>query len=70
MKYEKTPVTTKPSKTAVRSTTSLELAHFSTSAVLWHLVKRHKFGLVVTYASVLTAVYFMPFLPDLLFSLV
>lgn len=69
MKYEETPINKTVSKEAVKKHKNDQLDKVSTSAIIWHLVKRHKFALVTTYAVVLTVFYFMPFLPDILFSL-
>lgn len=69
MKYEETPISNKVSKEAVKKAKTDQLDKVNTSAILWHLVKRHKFALVTTYAVVLSLYYFVPFLPDMLFSL-
>jgi len=42
----------------------------STSKMLWVAVRRHKFGLVATYAVVLTVFYFVPFVPGEIVNLV
>lgn len=68
--FIETPVSTKPSKTAINKYKTDELNKLDTGAIIWHLVKRHKFALVTTYAVVLSVFYFMPFLPDILFSIV
>lgn len=70
MKYEETKVSTKPSKVAVQKYKHDELSKYNTGAVIWHLVKRHKFGLVCTYAIIVSVYYFIPFAPDLVLSLV
>lgn len=70
MKYEETPINKTVSKEAVKKHKNDQLDKVSTSAIIWHLVKRHKFALVTTYAVVLSVFYFMPFLPDILFSIV
>ena len=69
MKYEETPISNKVSKEAVKKQKTDQLDKVNTSAIIWHLVKRHKFGLVTTYAVVISLYYFVPFLPDLLFSI-
>lgn len=68
MKYEATPVKNNL-KDATKKLRHDEMDKLSTSAILWHVVKRHKFGLVVTYAIVLTAVYIFPPLPEIITSL-
>jgi hypothetical protein len=40
-----------------------------TGQIIWHLVKRHKFGLVSTYAIILTAVWLFPPLPHIIMAL-
>ena len=42
----------------------------STSRILWHLVKRHKFGLVSIWAVLITISYMFPPVWDILGSLV
>jgi hypothetical protein len=66
MEYIETPVSGKVSKHAVKKEAVRVLDNFSTSRILWHVVKRHKLGLITTYAIVLTVFYFLPFLPSLL----
>jgi hypothetical protein len=66
MTYEETPVSGKVSKHAVKKEAGKVLDNFSTGRILWHVVKRHKLGLITTYAVILTAFYFLPFLPSLL----
>lgn len=70
MTYEELPVSTKPSKTAVRKQVKHDIDGLDTSTIVWHLAKRHKFGLVTSYALVLSLFYFVPFLPDMLFGLI
>lgn len=66
MKYEETPV--KKSKVNPKSLALKELDRVGTPSIFWYLVKRHKFGLVATWAVVVTVFYAVPFIPDLLFS--
>lgn len=65
MNYEKTPIKNNI-KDAAKKSVHNDMDRLSTSAILWHVVKRHKFGLVVTYAVVLSVLYFVPFAPDML----
>ncbi len=46
------------------------LNNISTGAMVWHLVKRHKFGLVLTWAILATVTYIFPPTWDILGSLV
>lgn len=66
MQYEVTGK--KLNKDSAKNALQYELKQFSTSTMLWHVVKRHKFGLVSTWAVVITLLYFVPFLPDLILS--
>jgi len=67
MKYEKTPV-----KNNINNNKILldQLEKVGTGSIVWHVVKRHKFGIVVAYAIVLTIVYIFPPLPDLILSII
>lgn len=62
MTYEETPISKKVSKEAKNSV----LTDVKTGSMLWHIVKRHKFGLVATYAVAITVLYFVPMTGDLL----
>lgn len=68
MTYEKTPVIKKASKQAVKQEVAKELDRVSTGAIIWHLVKRHKFAIVLIYAITITVLYLAPFLPSLIAS--
>lgn len=46
------------------------LYRISTSQIIWHLVKRHKFGLVSTWAVVVTIQWMFPPAFDMLTSLI
>lgn len=67
MKYEETPV--KKSKLSRQQIAKESISGLSTSTILWTLIKRHKYGLVCTYAVILTVLYLMPFVPDMIFSM-
>lgn len=43
---------------------------FSSGHIIWYLAKRHKFGLVATWAVVITVLWAFPPLPDILLSLI
>lgn len=66
MKYEETPV--KKSKVNHKTLAFKELDRVGTPSIFWYLIKRHKFGLVTTWAVIITLFYTVPFLPDLIFS--
>ena len=65
MKYEKTPV--KP--TDSKKVTLHDMGRLSTPVILWYLIKRHKVGILGTWAVVMTALYVFPPLPHVLLSL-
>lgn len=46
------------------------LGKISTSRIIWHLVKRHKFGIVSVWAVVITITWMFPPVWDILGSLV
>lgn len=63
MEYEVTPTKSiKPHKLT-------QLERVSTSSILWYLIKRHKTGLLATWAIGVTTLYIFPPLPSVLFSL-
>lgn len=67
MTYEETPV--KKGKglgkqVAIKATETL-----GTGTILWLLVKRHKVGLLGTWAVAITVLYVFPPLPDMILSL-
>lgn len=68
-KYIKTPVKNNI-KDASKQETERILKNIDAWAVLWHLVKRHKFGLVTTWAVTITALYVFPPLPYIIISLI
>lgn len=68
MTYEETAIDKKPSKTAIHKAVKEDLDKFSTGRIVWHLIKRHKFGLTAAYAGLMTVLVVAPFLPGLLFS--
>lgn len=59
----------KPSKVTKKRSAELEIDRLNTFEIIWHLVKRHKFGLVSIWAVIITVLYLMPFLPDVILSL-
>lgn len=68
MEYLETPVKNNV-KQAVKSEQKAQLESINTGAIIWHLVKKHKFGLVSTYAFILTAVWLFPPLPSVIAAL-
>lgn len=67
MQYEETPI--KKSKVSKKTLALKELDTLNTSSILWFVIKRHKFGLVSTWAILVTLFYLVPFLPDALLGL-
>lgn len=67
MTYEETPV--KKSKLDPKKLALKELERVGTGSIIWYLVKRHKTGLLATWAVLMTALYMFPPLPDVLFGL-
>lgn len=67
MTYEKAGK--KVNKDTGKRGTDYELRNVDTKAMLWHIVKRHKFAIVTVYAVVITIAHFAPFLPDMLLAL-
>ena len=66
MGFEETEISKKPSKTAINKAAKEDLDQFTTGRIIWHLVKRHKFGLTAAYAVTISVFYFLPFVPILL----
>ncbi len=69
MRYEKTPIKHN-AKDIIKKQERLTLEQFSTSRLLWTVVKRHKFAIVATWAIIITVVNLFPPLPDLALSIV
>lgn len=65
MTYEKT----KEKPTSKDKETMFELRHISSRKIIWFLVKRHKTGLLTTWAVVMTALWAIPQLPSIITSL-
>lgn len=61
MEYEETK--DKKTKDTLRNVSMSAVKGIETKYILLALMKRHKFGLVSTYAIVLTVILFLPFLP-------
>lgn len=69
MTYEETPVSKKIDGKAVnKNSRNLLLSKVSTGAMIWFIIKRHKFGIAVTWAVFITICYMMPFVPDMILS--
>ena len=68
MNYEETPV--KKSKVSGDTLVLKGLEKVSTARILWYLIKRHKFAIVIVWAIVITILYLMPFLPSLLVGMI
>lgn len=67
MGYEETKV--KKTMLSKQAQLKVALAGINTGSVIWFLAKRHKFGLVVAWAIVMTALVAVPQLPEILKSL-
>lgn len=68
-KYIETPVKNNI-KEASKQEVERILGNMGTWSILWHLTKRHKFGLVSVWAIIMTAAYVFPPLPDVLLAIV
>jgi len=68
MQYEKTGQ--KMNKNTGRNAVNNSLKNVDTSIILMHLLKKHKFSLLVAYSLIITAVYIFPPLPDLIMSII
>lgn len=65
------PAKLKMNKREVKSKLSTAvLDKFGTGQMLWHITKRHKFGIVLFWAGYMTLVNFVPFFNDLVISFV
>jgi len=62
MKYEKTG-DKKISKTGAKQSRDKALQNIDSKAFMWAKSKQHKFGLMTTYAVILTVYAFVPFIP-------
>lgn len=62
---------TKVKKTMLNKQEQLKVAlsRIGTGSIIWFLAKRHKFGLVVAWAVVMTVLVAVPQLPEILKSL-
>ena len=58
MEYETTGK--KVNKDTAKNVRNYSLKSVGTGAIIWHLVKRHKFGLMTLYALVMTLQYIFP----------
>jgi len=59
----------KQTKDTLREVSVSSIKGIDTKYILMGLVARHKFFLVSAYAIILSVYFFLPFLPDYLFSL-
>lgn len=67
MSYEKTPIKGASKGTAKRS--AIKVAdQLGTSTLLWLVIKRHKVGLLATWAISVTVIQMFPFVPALVVS--
>lgn len=68
MTYEETPVKNGNAKDIKKQATRRQLDQAGSWTIIWTLIKRHKFGLVLTWAIAVTILYLFPFAPDLLLT--
>ena len=69
MEFIDTPFKVGGGKNIKSKKQSNALNDVGTGQIIWHLVKRHRFFLVSTYAVILTAVWVFPPLPYLVMAL-
>ena len=67
MTYEQTPI--KKTKLDKKQVLDYGLSRISTASIIWFLVKRHKVGLLGTWATVMTVLWALPGLPTFILSL-
>lgn len=60
---------TKKPKVNAKDNALKELARVGTLSILWFVVKRHKLGLISTWAVIMTALVVCPPLPQIILSL-
>lgn len=70
MSYEATPFKVGSGKAIKNKVTNEALNEISTGQLVWHIIKRHKFGLVMTWAIIITISYIFPPVWDILGSLI
>lgn len=70
MDFETTPFKPGSIKVMRDKVSDSVLDKVSTSRIFWHLVKRHKFGLVSLWAVVITITWMFPPVWDILGSLI
>lgn len=70
MDFETTPFKAGKVKDMKKNVSNDYLKGISTGTILWHLVKRHKFGLVSIWAIFITLTYLFPPIWDILFAVV
>lgn len=67
MTYEKTPI--KASKDLGKTAAIKATDALNTRTIVWLLIKRHKVGILGTWAVAITALYIFPPLPDMILGL-
>lgn len=68
MTYEKTGK--KVNKDTAKNAQEYTLKGVETKTMLWHIVKKHKFGLSVALNIVFAIYFFLPFLPGEIIALI
>jgi len=59
----------KVNKDTASNAKDYELKRIDTTHIIWHVIKRHRFGLVSAWAVVITILYVFPPAPDLILSM-
>lgn len=70
MDFEPTPIKNGKVKDIKNKVSTQYLDQIGTGKIVWHLVKRHKFGLVTIWAILMTVSYIFPPVWSILGSLV
>lgn len=60
MELIETPVKMGKTKDIKNKVVDNHLDDINTSRIFWHLIKRHKFGIVLTWAIIITVAYLFP----------
>lgn len=68
MTYEKTPIK-KPTRSDNYAMAVKLAGELKTSTLVWLLVKRHKFAIVVIWAIIMTILFVFPAMPQIVLGL-
>ena len=69
MEYATTPVTNSTPTELANRAISMGMSKVSTRKIIWHLIKRHKFFLVSTWAVIITILWLFPPAIDVILSI-